>query len=376
MTLLFWACAGIIVYTYLGYPVVAWAMSRLRPRPVRREAIEPRVSLVIAAYNEERVIRQKIANTLALDYPRDRLEVVIVADGSTDGTVDIARTHASQDIVVLHEPGRKGKTSALNRAAVVCTAEILFFSDANTEYQPDVIRKLVRSFADPEVGGVSGRKIILGDAERVATQGETSYWGYESFLKTCESRMGSIVTADGEIFALRASLFDPMPAEIVHDDMYLTLCLVRDGHRVVYDNEAVSGEHASKSLWDEFHLKVRYASAGFQIVRRFPWLTLLPVSLFGVQFLSHKVLRWTAPLFLIGTLVASALLPGTLYRAAFWAQALFYGCAAVGWLLPAARRPRPLYYPVYFTMGNLAALTGLARALFRGQSTRWRRAER
>jgi cellulose synthase/poly-beta-1,6-N-acetylglucosamine synthase-like glycosyltransferase len=376
MTLLFWACAGIVVYTYFGYPVLAWIVSRLRPRPVRREPIEPRVSLVIAAYNEERVIRRKIENTLALDYPKDLLEVVVAADGSTDRTVDIARGYMTNDVVVLHEPGRKGKTSALNRAAVVCTADILFFSDANTEYPPDVLRKLVRSFADPEVGGVTGRKIILGDDERVATRGETSYWGYESFLKTCESRMGSIVTADGEIFAVRASLFDPMPPEIVHDDMYLTLCLVRDGHRVVYDGEAVSGEHASKNLWDEFHLKVRYASAGFQIVARFPRLTLLPTSLFGLQFLSHKVLRWTAPVFLLGTLAASGLLAAPFYRAAFWAQVLFYAAAAVGLLLPATRRLRLLYYPVYFTMANLAALVGIGRALVRGQSTRWRRAER
>jgi cellulose synthase/poly-beta-1,6-N-acetylglucosamine synthase-like glycosyltransferase len=376
VTLLFWACAGIIVYAYLGYPLLAWVVSRLRPRPVHRQPIEPRVSLVIAAYNEERVIRAKIENTLGLDYPKDLLEVVIVADGSTDGTVDIARGYMADDIVVLHEPGRKGKTSALNRAAVVCTAEILLFSDANTEYRPDVIRHLVRSFADPAVGGVSGRKIILGDAERVATRGETSYWGYESFLKTCESRMGSIVTADGEIFALRASLFEPMPPEIVHDDMYLTLCLVRDGHRVVYDTDAVSGEHASKNLRDEFHLKVRYASAGFQLVARFPRLTLLPTSLFAVQFLSHKVLRWTAPLFLLGLLAASGLAPGSIYTLAWWGQVAFYGAAVVGAALPAARRPKLLYFPLYFAMGNLAALVGIARWLRGGQSTSWRRAER
>jgi cellulose synthase/poly-beta-1,6-N-acetylglucosamine synthase-like glycosyltransferase len=376
VTLLFWICAGSIAYAYLGYPVLAWVVSRLRPRPVRREPIEPRVSMVIAAYNEERVIRRKIENTLALDYPKDLLEVVIVADGSTDRTVDIARSFAAQDIVVLHEPGRKGKTAALNRAAVVCTAEILFFSDANTEYRPDVIRNLVRNFADPAVGGVSGRKIILEHAERVATRGETGYWGYESFLKTCESRMGSIVTADGEVFAMRAALFDPMPPEIVHDDMYLTLRLVQDGHRVVYDTDAVSGEHASKNLWDEFHLKVRYASAGFQLVARFPALTLFPTRLFAVQFFSHKVLRWTAPLFLLGALAASGLASGGLYAVAWWAQLAFYGAAALGAVLPAGRRPRLLYFPLYFAMGNLAALAGIWRWLRGGQTTRWRRAER
>lgn len=377
MTLIFWVCVGVVGYTYVGYPVLAWVISRLRPRPVSQAAIQPTVSLVIAAYNEERVIREKIENTLALDYPRDRLEVVVVADGSTDGTVAIAQSYSSAGVRVLHEPGRKGKTSALNRAAGVCTGEILFFSDANTHYDRDVVRQLVRSFADPSVGGVTGRKIILEHADRVATKGETGYWGYESFLKTCESRFGSIVTADGEIFALRASLFEPMPQEIVHDDMYLTLRLVQSGCRVVYETNAISGEHASKNLWDEFHLKVRYASAGFQIVARFPALVLVPTRLFAVQFLSHKILRWMAPVFLIGALVGSALASGGgLVRVAWWAQVGFYGAALAGLALPARWRPRLLYYPVYFTMGNLAALVGLAKAVLGGQTTQWRRAER
>jgi cellulose synthase/poly-beta-1,6-N-acetylglucosamine synthase-like glycosyltransferase len=376
MIALFWFCVAVVGYTYAGYPLLAWTLSRLRSKPVHRAAIEPHVSIIIAAYNEERVIEEKIRNTLAIEYPEDRLEVVIVTDGSTDATVAIAESHAGEGVRVLHEPGRKGKTAALNRAGTQCRGEILFFSDANTHYRPDVVRQLVRSFADPMVGGVSGRKIILEHADRAATRGETGYWGYESFLKTCESRIGSIVTADGEIFAVRASLFEPMPPEIVHDDMYLTLRLVQGGHRVVYDADALSAEHASKNLWDEFHLKVRYASAGFQIVARFPGLVLVPTRIFAVQFLSHKILRWTAPLFLLGALVASGVAPGSVYRLAWWTQAAFYASAAAGLALPAERRPKLLYYPVYFTMGNLAALYGIVRAVLGGQSTQWRRAER
>jgi len=376
VTMLFWLCVGIIGYAYAGYPLLAWAISRLRPQPVRRAAIEPTVSLIIAAYNEERVIREKIENTLTLDYPRDRLEVVIVADGSTDGTVAIAQSYASAGIRVLHEAGRKGKTSALNRAAAMCTSEILLFSDANTHYGRDVIRHLVRNFADQTIGGVSGRKVILEHVDRVATKGETGYWGYESFLKSCESGFGSIVTADGEIFALRASLFEPIPGDIVHDDMYLTLRMVRDGYRVVYDTDAVSAEQASKNLWDEFHLKVRYASAGFQIVSRFPTLVLVPTRLFAVQFLSHKILRWTAPVFLLGALGTSALATGGVVHLAWWGQIGFYGAAVLGLMLPATWRPKLLYYPLYFTMGNVAALVGIAKAILGGQSTQWRRAER
>jgi poly-beta-1,6-N-acetyl-D-glucosamine synthase len=373
----FWLSFILVAYAYAGYPCLALLMSRRRPRPVRADAtFRPTVSLIIAACNEERVIREKIENTLQLTYPKRLLELVVVADGSTDGTASIVLEYADRGVRLLHQPQRQGKTMALNRAVAATSGEIVLFSDANTFYAPATVERMVRNFADPEVGGVSGRKIVLDDATRAATDGEVAYWAFETRLKQWESDAGSIVTADGEIFAMRRSFFAPIPKHIVHDDMYLTLEIVSRGSRVVFEPQATSAEQASRTLYDEFHLKVRYASAGYQIVGEFFRLLLPPTSWFAVEFLSHKLLRWLAPLFLVVLLVSSALAGGGIYRVIFAAQASFYGVAVVGWLLHRWIRPAPIYFPLYFTVMNSAALYGTARYLLRGQTTLWRKAAR
>jgi cellulose synthase/poly-beta-1,6-N-acetylglucosamine synthase-like glycosyltransferase len=373
---LWWLAAAVVVYTYIGFPSLVAYLARRRPRPNRRAQITPTVSFIIAAYNEERTIREKLENTLALSYPPESLEIVVAADGSSDGTCDIVREYADRGVQLLHEPTRGGKTSALNRAVEASTGRILFFSDANTRYSPDTVRTMVRNFADPYVGGVSGRKVILQDRERLASAGETAYWGYETTLKSNESLLDSIATGDGEIFAMRRLLFGRMPRQIVHDDMYLTLRIIEQGFRVVYESEAVSAEYASKSLLDEFHLKVRYASAGFQIIAAFRRMLLPPRSWFAFQFLSHKLLRWTAPLWLLTLFVLAGVLGGPFYGTAFAAQTTFYSLALTGWLLHRWTRPTVLYFPLYFSVMNGAALYGLARYLVRGQTTLWRKAER
>lgn len=375
-TMLFWLSVGLLAWHFAGFPALVWLLSWLRPRPVRHAPITPKVSLIVAAYNEERVIRAKLENTLALDYPPGQLEIMVAADGSTDATVEIARGYADRGVVVLHEPGRKGKTAALNRAVQQASGEVLFFSDANTEYAPSTVRTLIRNFADPTVGGVSGRKIILEHAERAASKGEATFWGFETWLKQRESLIGSIATADGEIFAVRRSLIGGMPPQTVHDDMYLTLHIVQQGFRVVFEPDATSAEYASRSLYDEFHLKIRYASAGYQILGMFFRLLFPPRSWFAVEFLSHKVLRWLAFSFLIVAFAASAVLPGPFYRAVFWLQVAFYALAGLGFLLHGRVRAGPLYFPLYFVLGNGAGLYGFVRWLRAGQSTQWRRAER
>lgn len=378
--LLFWFAAALIVYTYAGYPVIAMLAARWRTRPVASdENHRPTVSLIIAACNEEKTIREKLENTLRLTYPRAFLEVIVVADGSSDGTAAIVSEYSGRGVRLLHQPERQGKTAALNRAVAASTGEILLFSDANTDYGPDTIERIVCNFADGDVGGVSGRKIVLEDTTRDATDGEAAYWTYESWLKVCESRAGSIVTADGEIFAMRRCLFAPMPRTIVHDDMYLTLSIVDFGSRVIYEPRATSGECASRTLYDEFHLKVRYASAGYQIVSSFRRMLLPPRSWFAVQFLSHKVLRWLAPFWLIAVFAASgmaALDGGIVYRVAFLSQVLFYAAALVGWPLHRTARFAAVYFPFYFSVMNYAAFYGAARYIARGQTTLWRKAAR
>jgi cellulose synthase/poly-beta-1,6-N-acetylglucosamine synthase-like glycosyltransferase len=374
--IVFWFLAFLIAYTYVGYPLLVRLLATLRPRPVRRALLRPRVSIVIAAYNEEKVIAAKIANTLALIYPKDRLEIIIAADGSNDRTLEIATGFAEAGIRVLHHPERAGKTAALNRAVAAATGEIILFSDANTIYSPTNVDLMVRNFADPTVGGVSGRKVVLDDVARLATRGEDAYWSYESALKTAESLVGSIATADGEIFAIRKALYTPFPRGIIHDDMCLTLSIVEKGFRVVYDSDATSAEHASRSVWDEFHLKVRYASGGYQIVSRFRGALFPPRTWMAFCFLSHKLLRWMTPFFLLAFLASSALAERPVYRYAFVLELVFCGLAVAGLALHKWVRVRLLYFPFYFLAMNSAALYGCFRHFCGGQSTLWRKAAR
>lgn len=377
MNSLSWAALFVVFYTYVGFFLLAYLLSVFLSRPVKKGQVTPSVSIVIAAYNEEKVIRQKIENTLRLDYPADKLEIVVAADGSTDRTVQIAKEFASRGVVVLHRPEREGKTMALNRAVPVCKGEIVFFSDANTSYGQKTVRLMVRNFHDPCVGGVSGRKIIRKDFGRAATRGEETFWSYEAALKVVETRLGSIATADGEIFALRRELFEPIPREIVHDDMYLTLSVIRKGLRVVYEPEAVSEEAASISLKDEFHLKTRYASAGYQIVGAFRDMLLPPRNVFAFLFLSHKLLRWLAPFSLILLLVCSLGAGSAALRFVLVLQLVFYAMALSAYLFSRmGMSVGPLYFPLYFCMGNSAALYGFFKFIGRGQSTLWRKAER
>jgi len=377
MMIVFWISLFLVLFTYVGFFALLYAVSLMKKKPLDKAEIELSVSLIIAAYNEERVIREKLENTLALDYPKGKLEIVVVTDGSIDRTVEIAREYAARGVTVLHEPERRGKTMALNRVVPLTRGEIIFFSDANTHYAPETVRAMVRNFHDSSVGGVSGKKIIRKDLNRKAMKGEEKFWNYEAMLKILETRVGSISTADGEIFALRRSLFETIPRQIVHDDMYLTLRIVKKGFRVIYEPDATSEESASKSFKDEFFLKTRYASAGYQILGEFSDMLIPPRSAFAWQFLCHKLLRWMAPFFLIVLYVASASAHTTIARIFFVLQNLFYGSALLGYFLSRLNvSVGPLYYPLYFCMGNSAGLYGAFKFLRAGQTSLWRKAER
>ncbi len=375
MKALFWFSIFWVWYTYVGFFALVSLLAFLRPRRVNKADVEPIVTLVIAAYNEEPVIREKILNSLRLDYPEEKLEILVAADGSTDRTADIAREYPG--VKVLHETERRGKSAALNRAAAAAAGEVFFFSDANTIYAPGALRRLVRNFNDPSVGGVSGRKVVRSDSRREAAAGEKGFWNYEARLKKAETDLGSVSTADGEMFAVRRSLYEAIPPRMVHDDMYLTLKIVQKGFRVVYEWDAVSEEAASKSLRDEFFLKTRYASAGYQILKEFREMLLPPRTWFAGQFLSHKLLRWAAPFPLIAAFVLSALIPSSLYREIFALQCAFYATAVAGFFLTRRGIKNPLlYFPLYFCFGNGAALYGFFKFFRGGQSPLWRKAER
>jgi poly-beta-1,6-N-acetyl-D-glucosamine synthase len=382
LKIIFVVCSALAVYHYVLYPALVILLARAAG--ARAEPIEPAddalptVTVVIAAYNEERVIREKLVNTLSLDYPADRFEVVVAADGSNDRTGDIAAEFANRGVRVLHEPQRRGKTAALNRAVAAAQGDIIVFSDANNLFNTDAIRKLVRHFGDPRVGGVCGLKQIFESADRESAVGDGLYWRYESAIKIAESRLGSITTADGEIFAVRRALYRPLDETLINDDAAITFDLIRARHRVLYEPAARSYEQASINIEDDFNVKVRMVSGGFQTLAH-QWRFLLPPRrAFAFAFVSHKVLRWLAPEFLIAMLVTSAALAAAgdgLFVAFLGMQLSFYLLAAAGWWLR-GRGPlaMPLYVPFYFCAMNTAALFGLYRHLTR--STQWKKAAR
>lgn len=375
----FLVSAALLAYHYLVYPALVIGGSSLARRHAPPAPPEwPSVTFIVAAYNEERVIADKLRNTLALDYPKHRFEIIVVSDGSNDQTEAIVRSFAPQGVVSLHEPQRRGKTAALNRAVSRASGDVVIFSDANNDFSPDAIRMLVRHFADPRVGGVCGAKRIKPAADRQSSVGDGLYWRYESAVKFAESRIGTITNADGEIFAVRRLLYRPVPEHIINDDAQITLDLVGQGYQVLYEPEARSYELASIRIQDDFHVKVRMVAGGFQTLAENAAVLFPLRSWFAWAFFSHKTLRWLAPLFLIlalGTSVALSAEPR--YLAALLAQLGFYGLALVGYLrIGRGTLSTATYVPFYFTTMNLAALFGLVRFLRRRQTVQWRKAQR
>ena len=376
---IFFVSAALLVYHYVLYPAIVVLLSKCWPAR-RAEPLDapPRVSFIIAAYNEEKVIAAKLRNTLELAYPPDKLEVLVVSDGSSDGTEGIVRSFASRGVICLHQPERRGKTAALNRAVEHATGEFVVFSDANNDFSKDALDRLLPHLADPRVGGVCGAKRIKPAEGRQSSVGDGLYWRYESALKLAESRIGNITGADGEIFAIRRSLYRPVPERIINDDAQITLDVVRQGFSVRYEPSAQSFELASIEIKDDFYVKVRMVAGGFQTIVENAGMLFPLRSWFAWAFFSHKTLRWLAPLFLLLALASSAMLVRQpMYLLAMVAQVGFYGMAAIGYAR-IARGPLPLavYVPLYFTAMNLAALGGLIRFLRRRQSVQWRKARR
>ena len=366
----FWISVGIILYTFVGYAILVGLLSRLLHNPVDRRPITPHVSLIIPAYNEAAVIARKLANSLGLDYPRDMLEIVVVSDGSDDDTVDIVSAYADQGVQLYHRPQREGKAAAINRVVPLVSGEILVFSDANTMLDLEAMRALVRSFADPEVGAVSGEKQVRGG-------GEGLYWRYESFLKRCDSALTSVMGAAGEFFAVRRELFQPTEKDALIEDFVLSLRLVEDGWRVAYESAAVAREESSPTLAGDWRRRTRIAAGGFQAIVRLRSLLHPKHGWVAWQYLSHRVMRWAVTPFLLpAAYVANGLLVGNpFYRVLFLVQSLFYAGALLGYVLSLLHiGSGPLHAVFYFCFGNAAAVAGFWRYITGKQPVTWAKA--
>lgn len=391
---IFWLFTGGIVYTYAGYPVLLALLAplaRTRRKSGGLTSSTPPVTMLIAAFNEQDVIAEKLENTLALDYPHDCLQILVATDGSTDGTVDLVRVYANRGVELSHREPRCGKLAAINRAIARARGEIVVFSDANNSYACDALRELVTPFADPTVGAVTGAKTIQrGDG--VLGESEGLYWRYESFIKERESQIGCCTAVAGEVLAIRRGLYEPAPDHIINDDFYIALRLVRRGYRVVYAPNARSSERVSLTAHDEVVRRARIIAGRYQALalaaNLVPWRR--PVVVW--QLVSHKFLRPLVPLAMIGALVANLIavvrptrspahpilhLAPPVDRALLSSQVVFYGLAVLGGRVKRGGKIGGLLYlPTFLLNSNLAALIGLYRFGTKRQSTLWVRAPR
>jgi cellulose synthase/poly-beta-1,6-N-acetylglucosamine synthase-like glycosyltransferase len=377
----FWACFSVVFYAYLGYPVLVRGLAAVfgrRAAPAEPEdGALPRLSVLVAAHNEAAVIADRIENALAADYPPDRLEVVVATDGCDDGTAEVVRRYAGRGVRLIEYAVRRGKANVLNASIPQLTGAVVLLSDANTFTDPAAARRLARWFADDRVGAVCGR-LVLTDPEG-GTNADGLYWKYETFLKTCEGRLGALLGANGGIYAVRRSCFTPIPPGTIVDDFVLPLqAKIRTGCRIVYDPDAVAHEETPPHISAEFRRRARIGAGGFQSLG-FLWRLLNPLNGWVTfTFVSHKLLRWGCPFFLIGMLLtAAALWPDPLYRVLFLGQVAFYGLSAVVPLVPAAPRSlRPLRLTTMFTGMNLALLLGFWRWASGTQHGTWQRTVR
>src|SRR2546423_4938621 len=370
----FWLGAAALVYTYVGYPVLLVVVSRLRPRLVRKAEQTPRVSVIIAAYNEERDLAAKLENTLALDYDSDKLEVIVASDCSNDRTDEIARSFAPRGVRLHRQAERLGKTAAQNAAVAEARGEIILFSDATTLYSPDVLRVMMPNFADPSVGCVAGRLVYVDPAQSGVGRGARSYWGYETFLKSHESRACSLIGASGCLYAVRRAAYVPLYDEACSDFLIATV-MVEQGLRAVYEPDAVCTEETNRRADRELRMRVRVIAQTYtDLWRHRAMLNPSRAGFYAVQLLSHKVMRYLVPFFLIVVLVASALLApqSVFYAVALAAQLVFYGAAVVPWALEHAGVRVPLLaLPQYFVIANVASLIACYKFLRGERYARW-----
>ncbi len=359
--MVFWLSGAALCYTYVGYPVLLEAVSRVRSRPVRRRDFEPFVSIIITAYNEERDLAAKLENTLALDYPKDKFEIIVASDCSNDRTDEIAQEFAARGVRLHRQAARRGKTAAQNAAVEIARGEIVLFSDATTLYRPDVLRVMMPDFADPEVGCVAGRLVYVDPTASTVGTGARSYWGYETFLKERESRIVSLVGASGCLYAVRGAAYVPLYEEACSDFIIATK-MVEQGLRAVYEPAAVCTEETNRRVDKELRMRVRViAQTLTDLWRHRAMMNPLRSGFYAVQLVSHKVLRYLAPIFLLaGLAAAAALAPGsTFYLVVLLAQLAFYALALVAWLLERVGiHNRALAMPQYFVLANLASLIG------------------
>ncbi|WP_281310264.1 glycosyltransferase family 2 protein [Flavobacterium flavigenum] len=391
LKIIFWFLLFIIVYTYVGYGILLFVIIKIRRflklgnKVNSNPNYEPEVTLFIAAYNEKDYVEAKMKNTLGLEYPKEKLNIIWVTDGSDDGTPNLLTGYANTTVYHLDE--RNGKIGAMNRGMEFVKTPIVIFSDANTNLGKESIRRIVNLFSNPAVGCVSGEKRIVNKESDVASgAGEGIYWKYESALKKWDAELYSVVGAAGELFAIRTELYRHVEKDTLLDDFIISLRVAQEGYTIQYDPEAYAIETASASVKEEFKRKIRISAGGIQsIVRLRSLLNIFKYGTLSFQYISHRVLRWSlTPLcliLLIPVLSIIAFNEGIVsfgfYSILFWMQLFFYAAALLGWFLENREtRIKILFVPYYFFIMNLCVILGFFRYVKKSQSVNWERAKR
>lgn len=392
LELFFWLSLFIVVYTYVGYGLLLYLLVKIKERirkpapwPEPTDGELPRLTLFIAAYNEEEVVDEKMRNCLELDYPAEKLRIVWVTDGSNDRTNE--RLSRWPQATVLHQPERQGKTAAMNRGMEFVETPIVVFTDANTLLNREALRQIAARFTDPKVGCVAGEKRIAQKIrDNAAGGGEGLYWKYESTLKALDSRLYSAAGAAGELFAIRTELFEKMENDTLLDDFILSLRIVMRGYKISYCAEAYATENGSADMGEEEKRKVRIAAGGLQSIWRLrPLLNPFRYGIFSFQYISHRVLRWSlTPVLLFLLLPVNAVLVFTgsspaLYAVIWLLQALFYLTGSWGYYLSRRHiKNKLLFVPYYFLFMNVNVIRGFRYLSKRkgNQSGAWEKARR
>ena len=389
---IFWGLIFVVFYSYLGYGLLLFILIKLK-RLLRGTKVVhpitelPEVTLFIAAYNERAYVKAKMENTFSLNYPKDKLKIVWVTDGSDDGTPEEVLRYKNDQTEVLHLPERGGKIGAMNRGMKFITSPIVVFCDANTMLGEESIMRIVRLFTDPKVGCVSGEKRVMSIGTEAASATEGLYWKYESTLKKWDAELYSVVGAAGELFAVRRELYRDVEKDTLLDDFIISLRIAMDGYTIQYDPDAYAMEHPSANVKEELKRKVRISAGGIQsVIRLLPLLNFFKYRTLSFQYISHRVLRWTlSPLALPFLFILNLVILITnndpisqaFYSLIFIGQLIFYGTALIGWYFESKGiRLKLLYVPFYFTMMNYAVFLGFKRFIKGKQSVNWERAKR
>lgn len=366
MGLLFWLSLALVAYAYIGYAVLLAMLARFRTLPVLAGQIQPSVSIILAAHNEQANLPRKLATLFALDYPEDQLQIVIASDGSTDRTNTILQEHSGR-VTPVYLPTPGGKANALNHAVHAATGDVLVFMDVRQTVDPDAVRQLVACFADPAVGAVSGELHLETVEGKPSSEALGIYWKLEKLVRKLESATGSVVGVTGALFAMRRELYVPLPPGTLLDDVLTPMQVVRAAKRVLFLDTAIARDRLFSEPGKEFGRKVRTLTGNYQLLQLAPWL-LSSQNPILFRLISHKLLRLAVPFLLLLMLLASATAPGPLYRTAFVLQLVLYALALAGALSAANRQWKPVSIAYTFAMLNIAAarafynfLTGRAR---------------